>query len=263
MAPIRLGDGTGIDSVRLGDGTSIAEITVDGDVVFSAQQLPVAFSNLIAWYPFDSATYGGSNTDDVTSIIGGSGDDTNFSLSAFNNAPNYLNSGGIVDINGGAGSGAFDFNGSNEAFVTGVDSSGNFNTRTITAWFNGPDQSSRYIVGTDDGGSDWGVSLVNGGFRMTTGSSELGTGTFSYANSFHFFAAIWEPGVRTELYVDGNSTPLLSSTQCTTGNANPWAIGNRGRVDIRNFDGIMDDVRIYDKALSTSEINQIYQNTEP
>jgi len=40
MAPIRLGDGTGIDSVRLGDGTAIEEITVDGQTVFSAVQVP-------------------------------------------------------------------------------------------------------------------------------------------------------------------------------------------------------------------------------
>src|SRR6056297_2864362 len=98
MIPPTSIDGTDITGATI-DGTDVQEITVDGDVVFSAgpSNLPVAYSNLIAWYPFDSATYGGSNADDVTAIIGGSGDDTAYDGTV--NGGSYQSSGGVTDIN--------------------------------------------------------------------------------------------------------------------------------------------------------------------
>jgi hypothetical protein len=55
MAPIRLGDGTGIDSVRLGDGTGIDEVrTGDGQTVF------ISFSPVIDTFDYLSS---GENLD--------------------------------------------------------------------------------------------------------------------------------------------------------------------------------------------------------
>ena len=263
MIPPTSIDGTDITGATI-DGTDVQEITVDGDVVFSAApDLPVAYSNLIAWYPFDSAEYGGSNTDDVTSILSGSGDSTNYSLSPENTAPTYSSSGGVNDINAGANSGAFDFDGTNQGFDTGLDSAGNFSTRTVTCWFNTPNFSNTHApIGTDNTGFDWAIFLGNNTIGAFTGSGTI-SDTFNYANNFHFVAGIWEPGVRTELYVDGGTTPFASSSTCTTENADSWRIGRTGPGSSRFLDGIVDDVRIYDTALTGSQIDQIYQNTQP
>jgi hypothetical protein len=262
MMPPTSIDGTDITGATI-DGQDVEEITVDGQTVFSATSLPVAYSNLIAWYPFDSATYGGSNTDDVTSLLQptASGDSTNFALSNDPNSGTYVSSGGVKDVNGGSNSGAFSFNGSNEGFDTGLDTGGNTSTRTVTFWFKIATQSGS-IVDTDNGGFDWNIRSRGSDIAMFTGSSRV-TAPFSQLGSYEFGAAIWEPGVRSELYINGSSSPLISSGTCSTDtDTETWHIGTAKGTNTF-FDGEIDDVRFYNTALSTSQINQIYQNTKP
>jgi hypothetical protein len=63
-----------------------------------------------------------------------------------------------------------------------------------------------------------------------------------------------------DFYVDGvvtGKTPT-SFTKTPTGNNYPLLIGKRD--DGHYFDGVIDDVRIYNRALSADEIWQLYQS---
>jgi len=259
-------DGTDITGATI-DGTDVQEITVDGQTVFtSAPQInnfPVAYSNLIAWYPFDSATYGGSNADDVTAILGGSGDNTAFDGTV--NGATYQSSGGVTDINAGANSGNFDFDGSNDfielPFITAQDS--NF---TAGIWANIADLSTQRNFFTIT--PDWHVHSTDTSppeieiafFDNTTGPYLEG-GTPS-ANTWIHVVIVRDMSNGLGLYVDGNLVDSNNFTGDPRGASEDWEIGRRSDFGINHF-GQLDDFRVYNRVLSSSEISQWYTNTQP
>jgi len=264
-------DGTDITGATI-DGTDVQEITVDGDTVFSAgpSNLPVAYSNLIAWYPFDSAEYGGSNADDVTAIIGASGDDTAYDGTV--NGATYQSSGGVTDINAGANSGAFDFDGSNDVIDT---SGGSFAPTTFSFWLN-PD-----FVISDNSPFTAPIAGINNDFRVIFGDnvssavsnesisifsgagSTLWKDTFSGNQWLHFvfrFDSGWDAFV--------NGTSLGAPDALLSGGAPPapsntWSIGARSSQNQAFTDGTFDDVRFYNSVLTNQQITDIYNNTKP
>jgi len=265
MSPPTSIDGTDITGATI-DGTDVTEITVDGDTVFSARTLPVAYSNLIAWYPFDSAEYGGSNADDVTAIIGGSGDDTAYNGTV--NGATYQSTAGATDINAGANSGAFEFDGSNDVIDdTGIpfDSTNPF---SVTFWGSSQDSGggSGNFVNTNDFTNGFRVIYFDGPgeiFFETENSGSRDTAKSAYTRGdFIHIAAVFD-GSTNELFFNGSSVDTTSSIGS---GSDPLAFeigGNFNSPSAAPLTGKMDDVRIYDTALSASQIDQIYQNTEP
>jgi len=260
--PIRI-DGTDITGATI-DGTEVQEITVDGQTVFSAgpSNLPVAYSDLIAWYPSDASFYGGSNADDVTAIIGGSGDDTAFDGTV--NGATYQSSGGVTDINAGANSGAFDFNRSANDFI-------DLNTK-LSNQVSGSYSLSVFIKTDDNSLNQQGIfgefnngnifSVLSGGrLKLHDGNSDLETSTgFISSNTYHHVVYSFD-GSTTDFFVDGSNIFSPSTAGFTSGTNT--VIGDIGDGFGLNFSGNIDDVRLYNKALSSSEVNQIYQNTQP
>jgi len=260
-------DGTDITGATI-DGQEVQEITVDGATVFSAVNLPVAYSNLIAWYPFDSSFYGGADADDVTALIkpSQSGDSTAYNGTV--NGATYQSAGGVTDINTGTNSGAFDFDGSND--VIDVPEYGVFTGNqsvTVTAWAN-QDQltgdrghiftaqaETLFEIRNRNNRNEFRVSFVNGGDTLDGGSVPFGV--------WQHFAAVYDASNGSEFYIDAN----LEDTDPTTGDFEPFSSPNNGigaqTDDGRFLDGRVDDVRIYNKALSASEITEIYNAAEP
>jgi len=262
MSPPTSIDGTDITGATI-DGTDVQEITVDGQTVFTAETLPVAYSNLIAWYPFDSSFYGGSNADDATALFnsGQSGDSTAYDGTV--SGATYQSSAGVKDINAGANSGAFDFDGSNDTIdITTVQSAHNYdNPYSVTAWFKSDSVGLEGIV----------TSLAGGKFdqRLFINSNKLGfesldtviTSTTTINAGTYFHAAGVKTSSGLELYVDGSFEDSASVTGSEEDNGFDAEIGL-----IRNdafFDGNIEDVRIYNKALTSSEVSDIYNNTKP
>jgi len=260
-------DGTDITGATI-DGTDVTEITVDGDTVFSAgpSNLPVAYSNLVAWYPFDSATYGGSNADDVTAIVGGSGDDTAYDGTV--SGATYQPSGGGTDINAGANSGAFDFDGTDDLIEFGsIPSVENVSEMTAMCWVNkDAHQSNRTIFGaypnnddnmTMNASSTFGLfhRVERNGVRVfDTTSTTIPVGTWMHvAMTFDAGSLVaYQDGVQTASTGGGPST--------TPSIGQRWYAGfeeNRGL----NLDAQIDDCRVYNTALSSSQISQIVSNT--
>jgi hypothetical protein len=106
--------------------------------------------------------------------------------------------------------------------------------------------------------------ILNGGASYTLGIWYSGFYDFGWIppnHEWHNLVIIYESGTSATLYVDGSfvSTVLpaldLSSTPIL-------AIGNRGD-DGDYWSGGVDEVRVYNRALSTAEITQLYTEGAP
>jgi len=272
-------DGTDITGATI-DGTDVQEITVDGDVVFTAETLPVAYFNLVAWYPFDSAEYGGSNADDVTAIFNPSqsGDSTAYDGTLIDN-PNHLSSGGVTDINAGSNSGAFDFDGSNDAITAPAQLSGTGDF-TVSHWLRFTDSSFSITVDTRSPGFFVGVNIdINGpgvaGQIRFFGNDNSSFGSVSPTSNpnlddgnYHHVVCVYDSNESTNarIHIDGSNALGLDVQNAGLPSGDLWNtfdLGSQSNQAVNFYDGEIDDVRIYNKALSQSEINQIYQNTKP
>jgi uncharacterized protein (TIGR03437 family) len=210
-------------------------------------------TGLVGWWKFDEAA--GSTVTDSS----GNG-----------NAGTI--SGGVTRVPGMFG-GALSFDGST-GFITGSSPGTDFPTgsaaRTITAWINITNAQTvdnallhygsyggappainfhLFITGT---GSD--AAVGNGyGFGVVQGTASVADG------QWHNVAGVYEgPGTNiARIYVDGVEQSSATLTDVPdTGVATPWRIGNflaGGGL----YRGLMDDVRIYDRALSATDLQAL------
>jgi len=106
-------------------------------------------------------------------------------------------------------------------------------------------------------GSDMSVFLAG------TGGSDA-AGFFGYDTNTFVHATVTYDGSQIKVYKDGQ---LEDTVNASIGQLDPdeWAIGSDDLLNGENkfHNGKIDDVRIYDSALSSTQINQIYQNTQP
>jgi hypothetical protein len=259
---------TTVAGLDTSSGTGNEQIFTDGEGGLTARgyvnvsQLPVAYQNLVAWYPFDLATYSGSsNANDVTATLGGSGDDTAYDGTV--NGAAYQSSGGVTDINAGANSGAFDFDGVNDTIdITTVQSAHNYdNPYSATVWFN-PDSTELGGIFTSLAGGKFDQRLWVSSGKLNFESLDTGITSNSTINTNRYYhAGAVKNSSGLELYVDGSLEVSTSVTGSEEDNGSDAEIGL-----VRNdgfFDGNIDDLRIYNRALTASEISAIYNNTEP
>jgi hypothetical protein len=245
-------------------------LTARGYENVSVSQLPVAYSNLVAWYPFDSDTYGGLNAHDVTATLGGSGDDTAYDGTV--NGVTYQSSGGVTDINAGVNSGEFDFDGTNDFIEIPPTTGFDLNNVTMSFWTNfepAPRGTNyRFIFR-----GSLGQSSSNSSFEFTyretdgmkmligDGSTNVNTTTLNVSTNSDEHVAGTYDGSTIKVYINGNLETSISTSITPEQDGDRLLIGT-GEND-RYLDGTMDDVRIYNTALSATQINQIYLNTEP
>jgi hypothetical protein len=272
MIPPTSIDGTDITGATI-DGTDVQEITVDGDVVFSAGPTvtPVAYSNLVAWFPFDPSTYGGSFTDDVTALFNPSqsGDSTAHDLSDAGTSPTFQSSGGVTDVNVGPNSGGVDFDDDVlEVFNIGQ----TFGEITMIGWVN-PDN----VNVSNDRVHDFGRTTLSGRIRSGNfslqaydGSQRITTGRSASVNEWFLVAVAADTsGGTAKMIVQSENDANFNKVTDGHGNLQSFSddsIAIASKTSKRTgdrLDGQMDDVRWYNKIISDSEFTQIYQNTKP
>jgi hypothetical protein len=150
---------------------------------------------------------------------------------------------------------------------------------TLTGWFNADTigtNDPRIISkanGTNETDAWWQLSTTHSGsnryLRMRVKAG--GTPTTFADSSVNLTAGQWYLAVATydntsgmmKLYLDG--TEVASGTHAVGGPVNadptvPVAIGANGTVE-QLFNGVLDDVRIYDRVLDPSEISQLHTMT--
>jgi len=134
--------------------------------------------------------------------------------------------------------------------------------QTIVERRSGSGTKSGYLMGVKTNGFECFVKDKNGDDAFTTSGVEIDDG-----NWHHCVATIDQSADTLTLYVDNSQdgTADLSSVD-DLGSGGVFYIGDGNRnispSSWDNFDGVLDDVRYYSKALSASEVSDIYNSTK-
>jgi hypothetical protein len=230
------------------------ETDFDNFILRYESDLPVAYESLIGWYPFDATIYGGSNDDDVTAIIPGSGDSTAYDGNA--QSITYKSSGGGNDGEAGDSSGYYDF--TSDSSVIRIDGQ----------VLNGLTDYTISILAENAQDGDYFLSMAN-----SANDNEVifdGGGLGSGWNH----VAITRNNNATNAYINGNSDSRFLYNNRFGSNpldvaASGFVLGQEqdnvggGFNPGQNHEGGLDDLRVYNRALSPSEINDIVSNTLP
>ena len=227
-------------------------VMVYSGVLFAQTPTPTPNTSLVAYYPFNG------NANDES----GNGNDGTVNGATL-----------TTDRFGNAGS-AYSFDGVND-YIEVQDSSSLDVTEelTVALWANIDN------VGTsssDDVLIDKMVSDSEGPFqillhsrdeyelegRFTRASAEivyLETGFTPLTGYWHYYVLSFKSGEQ-KLYYDGNVVSFANATGTLITNNLPIHIG-KGVQRNYNFDGKIDDIRIYNRALSESEISALYNES--
>jgi len=138
---------------------------------------------------------------------------------------------------------------------------------TIAAWIKPDDLQRQWncFFGHTTQNNGVKFELMSGNFRFTT----LGVMDYDLAVSLttgewsHVAVTFNEPGNLAIFYANGQETGEVrggSPAAKATGNYN---VGYGGYWEPEQFQGLLDDVRIYDKALTAAQISDLYNDIEP
>jgi Concanavalin A-like lectin/glucanases superfamily len=200
--------------------------------------------SLVGWWPLDDGA--GTVAIDAT----GNGND-----GTINGTPQWVPGmiGGALEFNG---SDNYIDCGDSPTFIIPVNI-------TIACWIkvNAFTTNWQAIVTTGDG--SWRVHRSSSSNNVAWGTSGVAptdlTGTTDVSTGDWFHIAATYDGTQKILYING----AVDATSDSTGNIGDSTynvnIGENNQATGRYFDGIIDDVQIYNRALSEAEVNKIMQ----
>ena len=147
------------------------------------------------------------------------------------------------------------------------DGGGGVTTATISAWFRASsNQTNKYIVSipNDSGGDNGfdiglnGVNTIRSWLHTTGGENDGLSATVTYAdNTWHHLVATYN-GTTQYLYFDGVEVASDPAAGEITAGANEINIGRFGTFG-GEFTGQVDEVRIHSRALSATEVAELYR----
>ncbi len=167
------------------------------------------------------------------------------------------------------GSGCYKFNGTNnymgiENFVPGTTS------LTISSWFNKIGEGSNYECvlhkGPDNsiGSTEYWLGVDLNDYLTATIGAVTGVGwsagqtpVTATLGTWYHLAASWD-GAVVKVYINGEYIKQYSLTSYS-GSVAPMRFGSSSNGMNYQFNGIVDDVRIYATALSADDIKELYQ----
>ncbi len=141
---------------------------------------------------------------------------------------------------------------------------------TISAWVKRSTSANNAIVQIHDGsaGSAEAFRLyidssnkLNMGIRVS-GASYVITSSATIGTSWTYVTAVFSSNTSGTLYVDGIADVTGSFSGQTPSVVNKTFIGSL-RASVWPFNGLIDDVRIYNRALSAGDISNLYTTTAP
>lgn len=166
---------------------------------------------------------------------------------------------------------AFSFNGADNSIVFSSVPLKQLDNWSLTAWLN-PATNSQYAMavclGFDDGKTGDGFAFGmaadsyfpgNHLYGVLGGVAWIDSGyTFPAANAWYQVVMLRRGGI-TRFYVNGIQTPNSDSRKPLL----PTAFTLGAATGTRHFNGIINDVRIYKRALSDAEVRQLYHSEMP
>jgi len=174
---------------------------------------------------------------------------------------------------------SIDFDGAADYINVPHDASlANFTELTISLWVNpdgAVDSSWSHVVSKTRGSSaDYGIMWVgnlsggcaigNFSFRIwtTTARNVCSETIVSENTGWHHIAGTWDGNTMT-VYYNGVAENTLGESGTISNTGNPLSIGNNPNGANRLFPGNVDELRIYNRALSTAEIKRLAQGNQP
>lgn len=171
----------------------------------------------------------------------------------------------VKGINGNCG----DFDNINDYILIGNPPILNPSALSICIWFK-PESNKESLItkGESRGHSferDW--DLYGNGthlrFMISDGMETIGVaeGPYPELEMWHFAVATWDGTTNTDsikLYCDGDILAKSQASSIDIGKGQDIYIGG-GESPIWQFGGLLDDVRIYDRALDHEEIQTLYK----
>ena len=144
---------------------------------------------------------------------------------------------------------------------------------TLSAWIKTSSTGLGRIINkpnTNSGGNFRFLIFINGGkafteFNNSAGAGVQAAGTTTISdNQWHHIAAVFDDaGNSLAIYVDGNADATTATTETprsSTGDAfMGWFSDGFGQF----YSGLLDDARIYDRALSSTEIGRLADGDQP
>jgi hypothetical protein len=218
---------------------------------------------LVAWYRFEDAA---NTAIDATNALGVGADQTAFDGSV--NGASFVPNGGVRDVLTGTNSGAYDFDGVDDFIQPSqqpIDTTVDF---TAMCFIKPDDTDRARILNTNDNKNGFRLVYENESITNTLfedsdveeafpKAPNVTTGSFT-----HVAVTLDATSAEAKLFTDG----VLQETITSDGSGSDAVtleIGGSDFFNLEFFSGIIDDVRIYNRALSSSEITQIYTNTDP
>ena len=134
---------------------------------------------------------------------------------------------------------------------------------TVSAWFrvDAFDKSWQALVAKGEG-QNWRIARLSAEPRVSyaggvTDIPAAGVGPDVTGGGLHHLAAITENGVSTRLWVDGSLVATGGAPTLTNGDKRV-RIGDNPDTTNRSWNGLVDDVAIWDRPLTEAEIGEIY-----
>ena len=174
---------------------------------------------------------------------------------------------------------SFDFDGTND-YLTRSPISGLETTGSVSAWVKLDSMSANgfiFQIREEEGTNNqiillWnnasGVIRGNVKFAGTTNVVDSGSGLENDGN-WHHVALTWMSGSKTsalnvtKIYIDGSETDSDAIGNTWNGTAGELVIGRNGIQSNAYFNGHINDVAIFDDALTSSEVSAIYNSGSP
>lgn len=227
----------------------VAATNSSGSSADSAQVTVTPINDLAGWWKFDENT--GSSTADSSG---------NGNTGTLVNTPTWVTPGRL-------GPAALQFSGASQESVT-ANSSTSLNSPvsaiTISAWVNATDWSgNRRILQKGNSDNQYRLLAENSLLKFHLNGVDTLTATLPPTGTWVHIAATWDGSVMI-LYTNGvqQASQGASGTIATTADVFAIAKKNGSGVSGDYFNGSLDDVRLYNRALSSSEITAI-MNTSP
>ena len=138
---------------------------------------------------------------------------------------------------------------------------------TVTAWVNNSDwfvtnYSWSVVVSKGVNSRQYGLAYTNNGiFSVLATESNFPTVTTNFnfsLNTWYFIATLWNEG-NTKVYINGESILDTNETNLSVVNHEALEIGRDQPGSTEYMIGMIDNIRIYNRALSESEIQQLNQ----
>jgi len=129
---------------------------------------------------------------------------------------------------------------------------------TVTAWIN-PDDTvgiQRVLSQDADGGDGWGFGLNGDELRFTAYSvQDYDISAGITAGQWTHVAVVFDANFDATFYVNGVSIGTVNGSAAADAGSRNWFIGSTGRSEY--FDGLIDEVRVYDTALTADQIQSV------